>query len=89
MNPINTSLAGTAVAPRSPRLPPRSPNLQPRFSPRDGRKTQQNQAPYYRAESGQLTDSILENKLKHEKQKKQVGKENSEMKKKGKRCSIM
>lgn len=89
MNPINTSLAGTAVAPRSPRLPPRSPNLPPRFSPRDGRKAQTHQPPYYRAESGQLTGFVWENKIKHEKQKRQVEKENSEMKKKGKRCSIM
>jgi len=66
MNPINTSVAGTSVPPRSPRLP-RSPMVQPRFSPRAGRSYQLNSQLYGKAENGQLTKKSPENKSKTKK----------------------
>ena len=61
MNPINTSLAGTSVAPRSPRMP-RSPLVQPRFSPIDGKRQQHATHSYQKAENGQLTGNIRNHK---------------------------
>lgn len=92
MNPINTSLAGTSVAPRSPRAP-RSPNIQSRISPRERRNYQLNVQSYGKAENGQLTSGVskTQNMAKSDdaKGKSETAQTCTRAKKNVKRCLIM
>ncbi len=91
MNPINASLAGTSVAPRSPR-PPRSPRLQQRGSPRVDYTSQLSTTSSHKAENGQLMPnrSLSEpEKDTLNSQGKLLAKQKSEPGKKAKRCAIM
>ncbi len=88
MNPINASLAGTSVSPRSPR-PPRSPRIQQRASPRNELKHQVSTTSS-KAENGQLTTNNSERSVTNSHKKDTLSEnKNKESKKKEKKCLVM
>ena len=94
MNPINASLAGTSVAPRSPRAP-RSPMVQSKFSPSEKRSYQLSLSAYSKAENGQLTSATANKKSRQQKADKDDRASSNAMqsskksKKNVKRCLLM